>query len=398
MRILITATHRSVVGGTEAYLRALLPLLRAQGHELGLLTARPAGAGRAAVDDLCPGLPSWVADGPAAALAAARAWRPDVVYAQGSPEPAADAALAAAFPAVAYVHDYAGACVSGNKCHAAPVWQPCGRRLGPACLGLYFPRRCGGRNPITALKLYRLGRRRQRLLPRYRAVLVASRHMAAEVVRNGAPPDRVAVTPLFPAATAPDPTGPGPRPRSGRVLFLGRITALKGWRVLTDALPRAAAEIGRPLTLVVAGDGPDEEAFAAAARQRGVPAEFLGWVGAGRREAELRAADVLAVPSVWPEPFGLVGIEAGCVGLPVVAFDVGGIPDWLTPGVSGELAPGERPNAGAFAAALVRALRDDAHLHRLGVGAWETACRFTPESHLARLLPVLEAANRRPCP
>ena len=46
----------------------------------------------------------------------------------------------------------------------------------------------------------------------------------------------------------------------------------------------------------------------------------------------------------------MVGIEAGAYGLPAVAFDVGGISDWLIPGFSGELAPGNPPAAEGLAA------------------------------------------------
>jgi glycosyltransferase involved in cell wall biosynthesis len=257
---------------------------------------------------------------------------------------------------------------------------------------MYFPRRCGGLHPLTAVTLYRTNRRQQHLLPLHRGLVAASEHIAGELIRNGVPPDRVTVAPLFPPATRPDPEPPAPKPRSDRVLFIGRITALKGWRELLDALPRAAAELGRRLTLVVAGEGPDSVAFEAEARRRRVPAEFLGWLGADGLEAERRSADVLAVPSVWPEPFGLVGVEAACVGLPAVAFAVGGIPDWLVPGMSGELAGGGRPNARELADALVRVLADDTRWLRLRIGAWETARQFTPELHLTRLLPVLERA------
>ena len=61
----------------------------------------------------------------------------------------------------------------------------------------------------------------------------------------------------------------------------------------------------------------------AAAGRASLRAEFTGWVRPSRRTDLMRGADLLAVPSVWPEPFGLVGVEAGCVGLPAAAFDVG---------------------------------------------------------------------------
>lgn len=61
------------------------------------------------------------------------------------------------------------------------------------------------------------------------------------------------------------------------------------------------------------------------------------------------------------------------------------------------MAPGQRPQATEYAAALVRALADDTHLHRLRVGAWETAQRFTPEAHLHSLVEVFtDVANRQP--
>jgi glycosyltransferase involved in cell wall biosynthesis len=179
-------------------------------------------------------------------------------------------------------------------------------------------------------------------------------------------------------------------------LFVGRVTPLKGLRHLIAAVPAAAVKLGRPLTLIVAGDGPDRPGTQAEARAAGVTAEFLGWVGPERRTAEMRAAEVLAVPSVWPEPFGLVGVEAGCVGLPAVGYATGGIPDWLTPGVSGESAPGGRPDPSELGDALVRALSNDAHRHRLGLGAWETARRFSPEIHCRTLSQVLREACHGP--
>ncbi len=219
-------------------------------------------------------------------------------------------------------------------------------------------------------------------------------HMVDEYRRHGIAEDRLRLVPLFPTGVANDLNSPLPRPRSNRILFVGRVTQLKGLSHLQAALPIACEVLGRQLTLVVAGSGPDLMTAETESRRSGVPTEFIGWVGPERREAEMRTADVLAVPSVWPEPFGLVGIEAGCVGLPAVAYAVGGIPDWLVPGVSGESAPGDKPDPKLFATALIRALADDDHLQRLRVGAWEMSRQFTPEAHLDLLLRILEAATR----
>jgi glycosyltransferase involved in cell wall biosynthesis len=111
----------------------------------------------------------------------------------------------------------------------------------------------------------------------------------------------------------------------------------------------------------------------------------------------MRLADLLAVPSVWPEPFGLVGIEAGCVGLPAVAYEVGGIAEWLVPGRSGEVAPGDPPTVAGLADAIVRALQDPARHASLRRGAWEVASQFTMAAHMSRLEPILfSVASHRP--
>jgi glycosyltransferase involved in cell wall biosynthesis len=396
MRVLIATRHRGVVGGVETYLRQLVPALAARGHDLALLVEHQAAPGAGAVDEQLPGLAVWQVR-PDWLGRDVLPWRPDVVFCQGLDDPATEETLLDHYPTVLFAHNYHGTCVSGTKCNARPSYEPCQRPLGLGCLVAYFPRRCGGLNPVTMLRLYRTGRRRRRGFQRYRAVLVASRHMMSEYRRNGVAAERVRLVPLFPTSATPDNERPSRRPRSDQVLFVGRITALKGLRHLIAALPLAAVELRRPLTLMVAGDGADRTEAEADARRLGVSATFLGWVGQDRRTEAMRTADVLAVPSVWPEPFGLVGVEAGCVGLPAVGYAVGGIPDWLITGVSGESAPGDRPDPVALAAALVRALRDDEHLQELRVGAWQVAQRFNLETHIEELERVLDdVASNRP--
>jgi glycosyltransferase involved in cell wall biosynthesis len=180
------------------------------------------------------------------------------------------------------------------------------------------------------------------------------------------------------------------------VLFLGRHTPDKGVDYLIRALPMAAAKLGRSLRLVTAGTGPDLPRLGTLAARLGVPAQFRGWVAENERIDLMREADLLAVPSVWPEPFGLVGIEAGCVGLPAVAYAVGGIPDWLIPRESGELAGGDPPTVEGLAQAMVRALSDQVRYSGLRVGAWRVARRFTMEAHLSVLEPTLQGIARAP--
>jgi glycosyltransferase involved in cell wall biosynthesis len=244
--------------------------------------------------------------------------------------------------------------------------------------------------PVCVAKAFR----RQGLLRRYRHVLVASRHMIDEYRRHGVAADRLHHLALFPAGMVPDAAPPTVRPPNGAILMAGRLTDLKGGAHLIQALPRAAKTLGMPLSLVVAGDGSERPRLESLAARHGVRADFVGWVPAAARERLMRQADLVALPSVWPEPFGLIGIEAGCFGVPAVGYAVGGIPDWLVPGESGELAPGDPPTIAGLADALVRALRNPDHLARLRRGAWGMAQRFTLRNHVDGLERILEAAAR----
>ena len=77
---------------------------------------------------------------------------------------------------------------------------------------------------------------------------------------------------------------------------------------------------------------------------------FLPWTDAPERVYP--AMDLLAVPSEWEEPFGRVSVEAQACGVPVLVSDVGGLPETLAPGLSGELVPPGR--AEPWRTALVR--------------------------------------------
>jgi glycosyltransferase involved in cell wall biosynthesis len=394
MRILVATSHRSVVGGVETYLRDVLPALVERGHMVGLLHEQPAMETWPAVNEGTPAMPVWGCPERerSALLRDIGTWRPDVIYLQGLGDPDLEKALVDHYPTVLFAHNYHGTCASGTKRYAMPWLQPCRRILGVGCLGLYYPRRCGGLSPRTMVRSYRRQRQHQKLLACYRRILVASRHMHEEYRRHGVSEERLRLLPLFPPKQVPDPAPPPVRPPNGRVLLVGRLTDVKGGRLLVEALGPASRALARSLTLVVAGDGPERAAMEALANSLRVRAEFLGWVSAVRRTALMREADVLVIPSVWPEPFGLVGVEAGCVGLPTVAFAVGGIPDWLLAGETGELAPGDRPDPASLAEALVRALADRVRLARMREGAWRMSQRFSLATHVKGLEAVLEQA------
>jgi glycosyltransferase involved in cell wall biosynthesis len=203
-------------------------------------------------------------------------------------------------------------------------------------------------------------------------------------VQNGVDDRIVRVLP-YPTNLEPDAAPPSTNESPRRVLFLGRFTADKGGVRAVQATARCQRSMGgvRQLVLTMAGVGPELDRCRRLALKLGVPSAFPGWVEGERRLALLRNADVLVVPSQWPEPFGMVGLEAASVGVPSVAYGTGGIVDWLRPGVNGELAPGF--GSRALAQALERALVDPQHYQRLQLGAWQTAREFAGNQHILGL-------------
>jgi glycosyltransferase involved in cell wall biosynthesis len=387
MRILLSNEARSGGGGVESYLASLVPALRAAGHELALLYANTAAEkGPTNVETEA----SWsVKDlGIDAAIEAARGWRPDVCFAHNMRYLDIEEAIVAAWPTVKMMHAYAGACLSGHKAFSFPSLGACPRACDSGCLVHFLPRRCGRFRPDVMLEQYLWARRQQALFPRYRAMVVASEHMRREFARYGGVESRLSVIPLFTGGPAPLASS-----RTLDVVFLGRLTPLKGADLLLDALRTAGQTLGRPISAVIAGEGPARARLARQAlslRAEGaVTADVTGWLDATRRDATLGRAAVLALPSRWPEPFGLVGLEAARFGVPAVAFDVGGIRSWLSNSVNGLLVPASG-DAAAFGATLASLLQDPLRLSALSAGATAASARFSATAHIAALEPVLQ--------
>jgi glycosyltransferase involved in cell wall biosynthesis len=291
---------------------------------------------------------------------------------------------------------------------AAPRPRPCARRFGWRCLVHFYPHRCGGLNPLRMWDDYQKQSARLGLMTRYAAILTASTHMRAEFVRNGLPAQHVHVLrlPIVPRrlpspGTAKVQAAPAPD-RELQLLFVGRMIGPKGGPIMLDTLPLVAASLKRPLAVTFVGDGPDrmlweQKARRARAANPNLNIEFTGWLDSSQLDQLMLYSGLLVVPSTWPEPFGLVGVEAGLRGLPAAAFAVGGIPEWLSDGVNGRLAPGDPPNAAGLARAIVECVRDPAEHMRLRRGALEMASSFGLNAHLNALLAILaQAAGLQP--
>src|SRR4030095_12504297 len=96
-----------------------------------------------------------------------------------------------------------------------------------------------------------------------------------------------------------------------------------------------------PFECLILGDGNHRSYCESLTKQLGLSdrVKFKGFVPQDELKSYYRECTVVALSSVWPEPIATVGLEVMRHGLPVVAFDVGGVSEWLVDGCNGFLVP-----------------------------------------------------------
>jgi glycosyltransferase involved in cell wall biosynthesis len=130
---------------------------------------------------------------------------------------------------------------------------------------------------------------------------------------------------------------PFERRRSDDLLFVGRVAPEKG---IVEAI-EIAQRAGRRLTIAAKlGPTPPEQEFNAevfepALKQAGSSVEFLGEVSGPERDGLFAHCHAALMPGSWPEPFGLVAIEALACGAPILARNVGALGEIIRDGVDG---------------------------------------------------------------
>jgi len=193
------------------------------------------------------------------------------------------------------------------------------------------------------------------------AVLANSTFIRERLLAGGYPAERMHL--CHPVLNQGDPEVT-PVPEAPEILYVGSLIRGKGVDLLLDALHRLRC----PFHLTVVGTGKSQDDLKGQAQSLGLGdrVSFAGWVPNDAVAPYYQRARLVAVPSAWPEPFGLVGLEAMRHGRPVAAFAVGGIPDWLGHEETGLLSPEQ--DVAHYATSLERLLTDDALAARLGAG------------------------------
>jgi glycosyltransferase involved in cell wall biosynthesis len=206
------------------------------------------------------------------------------------------------------------------------------------------------------------------------------------VIYNGADAAR-----FFPRAPGVQRAGKTPT-----VLFAGRLVPEKGAHVFVEAMrilrSRGVSAQGRLLGATGFGSQNRPTSYSSKV-MRNAPSNvhFGGYCAGASLADEFRAADVFCSPSVWPEPFGLVNVEAMASGLPTVTTNGGGVPEVFASGGAVLVA---RDSPTELAEALELVVRDSAFRQRLAAEAFQSFQQnFTWQAAHARYREVLSALN-----
>jgi glycosyltransferase involved in cell wall biosynthesis len=340
VKVLLIADWNPLHGGAEAYTLQLRDALTEAGDEVRLLTANVSAQARQVADHLAPASDHVVAksllqiSNPFAAAtvrSAVRAFQPQLALVNMFAlylSPSAIFALGD-IPYILLVSDYKCICPLGHR--LLPDNSVCHHPVGIACL----------RNRCLSLPHWLRDQLRYRrideVVRKAAAIVSTSDSLRTSLAEQGIDSRRVYIFSDPPGP--PLPRRPDPAPL---FLFLGRLDIEKG----VDTLLRAFAICHESIPesrLRIIGRGELRPSLERLATRLGVQDSvvFCGWKEPGEVNHELSHAWALVAPSRWPEPFGLVALEAIFSGVPAVVPALGGLAETVEHGVTGLVYPAD---------------------------------------------------------
>ncbi|QLE56090.1 glycosyltransferase family 4 protein [Nostoc sp. TCL26-01] len=242
-------------------------------------------------------------------------------------------------PAIFTLHNHSSYCPSGTK-YLADRGRVCDRTMNPLiCAWGHLVDGCGSRRPQNVYQDWWNAYHPLETLKKLRIPVIAnSDYVRQEIINSGLAPERV-----FTLRCAVQPPKSHTAPLSQeihqkqRILFAGRIVPYKGIEWLIKAL----AHIDSSIHLDIAGDGWGKPSMETLAQKMGLSDRITwhGWCNGEKLEALYQQCFAVVFPSLWPEPAGLVTLEAYARYRAVIASATGGIPEHLRDGETGILVP-----------------------------------------------------------
>jgi len=370
VRVLMVHYRCGDLGGAEANARHCANGLKQRGVEVALLHGGSTGKGEERFLESFSGSFDWSSGAWRDAFDRALAFRPDVIYVHKLDHLGVLEALTeCGVPLVRMVHDHDMYCQRSARYFP---WNRkiCTRKAGYACaVTCSVVRDHEGPLPI---KLVRPGvkLRELELCRRFNHHVVVTTFMKRELELHEFPGEHISILPPVPKAAA---AGYQARYTEPLVLFVGQLLRGKGVDMMIRALGQCRAAGWRALII---GDGSHRPACEAVVDELGLRdrVRFTGWVDQDSLKNYYENARVAVIPSLWPEPIATIGLELMQHAIPIVAFDAGGVSDWLIHGENGYLVP--LIDTRQMASRIDELLQDPALARRMGADGLEKGKRW----------------------
>jgi len=363
MKLLFVHQNLGALGGAEASIHLSAQELQRRGHESALLYTDATGQNEEEWRRTFPFAFSLRSKNRGVAVAAVLAkFRPDVIYVHNMADlEVLEDLIQAGLPLVRMVHDHEMYCMRGYKYNYF-TRAICTRAASPycvfPCLGSLGRNRNGG-FPLKWVS-YSAKKKEIKLNQRFDRFLVYSQYSKGELLRNGFDPQKIELQ--VPMRCWGKDAVVSSFDQRNIILYAGQILRGKG----VDLLLKALAQVDEPFEAIILGEGNHRLHCERLCARLGLNdrVQFKGFISRRELKGYYLESSVFVVSSLWPEPFGLTGPEAMRYGLPVVAFDAGGIREWLIDGENGFLVPWS--DTLKFAQRIDELLRNKELARRLG--------------------------------
>jgi glycosyltransferase involved in cell wall biosynthesis len=309
---------------------------------------------------------------------------PQIIYIHQVLNPYVIDLLASLKPSIRFEHGFRLSCYTGRRL-ARTNGKICNYSPGLSCLLRAHTQKCSPRNPVLALKRIKDFYLNKKAHDKLEYIIVASSYIRDLLLKSGYRENQVKIIPYY--TLLPEQYTFDHSPQLSTIVCVSRIEAEKG----VDYFLRALSRVKIKSKIFIIGEGTQIPNLKLTAKSLSHKHEivFTGWVENSELTKFYSKATLAVVPSIWPEPFGIIGIEALANEVPVVAFNVGGISEWLIDGETGNLVP--RKDEKALAEKISYYLENPKVAKAMGMkGRKLVEKRFVPEVHLNDLLKLFE--------
>ena len=382
MKLLYVHDRFGSLAGAEANVIITASELKNRGHQVGILHGPRTGKGEPAWESVFAShfeLTENAKDSLALALAE---FQPDAIYVHKTSDlTLLQALIGSQLPLVRMVHDHDIYCMRTYKYNYF-TRKICTKPAGLHCIfpcGAFLVRNHG---PGLPVKISKLSDKLQEidLNKQFNRMVVVTTYMRDELINNGFDPAKIRIH------------GPVPRPGEAGlrsnfsdrnlIIYAGQIIRGKG----VDMLLHSLAKVQEKFECIILGDGSHKAYCEKLTKKLKLQdrVKFAGFVSQDELKNYYRETSVVALSSLWPEPIATIGLEVMRYALPVVAFDAGGIKDWLINGHNGFLVPWM--DTTAYAKALETLLRNKQLARTMGANGFELVSkRYDFEQYISDL-------------